>query len=299
MNRLSWGKRLKDLSLAFGVGLIVLLCFCYFAGIDLTDLINVRTIARYSYVIIGGLVLNTVWCNIGTESASNIDEVVTANDDYHEARKKIVIVDEMDHIIDFCENWTIQKKKVRQAEIIGNAGIKFEEFQKASRNLKENILSWFYVFKKRIGEQEFSQKRIVAIVKAQHVRVRALTPGMLLSVDTNGKDDDMISPKVKRLKRWIADSITLLFTSLLCIGLTSKIISGHITKEELASFIFVVYFFITAATKGYSNGYKTIAVDTVKYRKEQVARITEYLSSEFYPKKCHEENKRLEEKAQL
>lgn len=299
MNRLSWGKRLKDLSLAFGVGLIILLCFCYFAGIDISDLINVRTIARYSYVIIGGLVLNTVWCNIGTESASNIDEVVKAHEDYYESRKKIVIVDEMDAIIDFCENWTIQKKKVRQAEIIGNAGIKFEDFQKASRNLKENILSWFYVFKKRIGEQEFSQKRIVAIVKAQHVRVRALTPGMLLSVDTNGKDDDMISPKVKKLKRWIADSIALIFTSLLCIGLTLEILSGPITKERLSAFIFVVYFFITAATKGYSNGYKTIAVDTVKYRKEQVARITEYLSSEFYPKKCHEEDKRLEEKAQL
>lgn len=289
MNRLSWGKRIKDLSLMFGVGLIVLLCFCYFAKIDLSDLINHRTIQRYSYVIIGGLVLNTLWCNIGSDSASSVEEVIKANEKYHEARSKIVMVDEMDHIISFCENWTIQKKKNKQAEIIGNAGIRFEEFQKASTDLKESFLSWIHVFKKRIGEQEFSQKRIIAIVKAQRVKVRVLTPGMLLSVDTNGKDDEMISPKVKELKRWIYDSIVLIFTSLLCIGVSDQIFRGHITKEELASLLFVVYFFISSASKGYTNGYKAIAVDTVKYRKEQVARIDEYLASEFYPKRKESE----------
>lgn len=290
MNRLFFGKRIKDLSLAFGIGLIALLCFCYFAGLDLTELIQVRTIARYSYVIVAGLALNTAWCNIGTESASILDEVVETNEKYHDARNNIDMIDEMDALIGFCENWTIQKKKMRQAEILSAAGIRFEEFKKASTNLKENFFSWLHVFKKRIGEQEFSQKRIVAIVKAQRVKVRVLTPGMLLSVDASGKDNDMIPPKVKKLKRWIADSITLLCTSILCADLASKIISGgHLTKEELTSFVFVVYFFITAATKGYSNGYKTVAVDTVKYRKEQVARIDEYLASEFYPKRKESE----------
>ena len=177
----------------------------------------------------------------------------------------------------------------RQITSVADVVSCYEEYEKYKKDLRASFINWLLVFKRPIGDQTLRRKQIRAMIKADRVKPIILTPGMLLNCGDGIERDMMVHPNRLAIRYAFKDLIPLTITSIICVGVSIYLFTNGITLEKIISLLFVIYTFSVASIKGYSTKFKLRAKRMVEYRKKQVARINEYLASEFYPKRKESE----------
>lgn len=273
----------KDMFVILGSATFIFGIIYYILGVDLEFILNRRNIGKISVVIIFTYLLYYFWGRAGTEKAETLDYVKAADKEHEEILKKINPISEMKPLSLFCIKWVKEELMATKLAIISNENISFDEYEEHKKDLKSTFINWLFVFKRPIGDQTLKRKQIRAMIKADRVKPMILTPGMLLSSGDGIKRDMMVHPNRLAIRYAFMDLTPTTITSILCVSVSIYVFGDGITLENILSLLFVIYTFSAASIRGYLTKFRLRSKRMVEYRKKQVARITEYLSSEFCP----------------
>lgn len=281
----------KDMFVILGTATFVFGVMCYAFGIDLNLVLSKRTIGSSFVVVFFSYLLYYFWGKAGTEKAETLDFVQKADDEHKNVLKKINPIDEMKPLALFCAKWVKEEMFSAKLSIISNESLSYEDYEKHEKDLKSTFINWLFVFKRPIGDQTLKRKQIRAMIKADRVKPIILTPGMLLNYGDRIDRDMMIHPKKMAVRYAFFDLVPITITSFICVGVSIYIFWGGITLEKILMLLVVMYAFTLSSVKGFITKFNLRAKKMVEYRKKQVARLEEYLGSEF-----HVISKSIEEK---